>query len=260
MLRSPAKRSLLVLATDGVALALPNGEVHGRELDCPRNSGNPQLIEKAAELLHGAAVRPRVVDCLCADAFARYAVVPWDPTARSRADDEILARIALEPILEETPDAWEIRLSPARFGRSSLACAMRRDYLASLHEGVTRTGAKLGAVTPLLSLVIDRWAVRLRQGDAALLSVSPGCTVALAWLDGQYGWVRAVTGEGGHLPSLLRRTHALYGGQTLPDCHATVFGATARLHVDELCGKGSRIERALDEAGTATAMVRYARG
>lgn len=261
MLLSRADIRWLALTPDGLAVRLPDGTLLMRQAAVGLGGGGEISSALAAAYPGGRmAIRDRPIGCVCSDAYARYAVVPWDPNVHRRADEEVLARFALEPVLGDRPESWEIRLGPASFGSSRLACAMPRDLLDTVREEMLKAGQRRGRVVPLLSMVIDRWAPRIGEQDAVLLAIVPGHVVAVAWVGGQYAWVRVFSGDLSALPALVRRAHLIHGGENVPRCFATVLGGALPAGVDMLRSSDTDFEYFDGFDSVATALVHVAEG
>ena len=123
---------------------------------------------------HGADARAVV-----ADAWARYAIVPWPSTRLDAAGRLTHARYVLGDAYGDAVADWAVTLADTPPGRSYVACAMPPTLRSGL-EGVLAP-ARLGLVSlqPQLIVAFNAWRHRLPWDDAWFVCLEDGSLSAV---------------------------------------------------------------------------------
>lgn len=124
--------------------------------------------EAAKRYLGQAETANLRVELTLSDAFARVALLPWQPALSDREEVDAYARLCLEAAIPEVNESWNVLTHRAAFGAQGLALAMRAVQLQAIESAFRQCNLHLVQVRPTLSRLID-WA--RKQSRANVLQV-----------------------------------------------------------------------------------------
>lgn len=104
----------------------------------------------------------------------RYLLLPWDERLSSQSFCHTLAAalFAQQSTADEVPfSAYQMRLAPPSFGRPLLAALIPSEVVRELTTFASRHQSRTQRVTPALSVVWDRFFVRIKSGSGVLALV-----------------------------------------------------------------------------------------
>lgn len=176
--RARGLRPRVVAATE---LAIPAGPAG--DLDPALARLGDALTEPA---WHGADARVVV-----ADAWVRFAVVPWPATRLDAAGRLTHARCVLGDAYGEAVADWAVTLADAPPGRPALACATPAALRGALEDALAPARLALVSLQPRLVAAFNAWRHRLPADDAWFVSVEDGSLSAAHLRDGAWDRVHA---------------------------------------------------------------------
>jgi hypothetical protein len=180
---SPSLRERLVvgLSPAGVQLARYGRGLRPRLVDsatvpCADSAAEPwrPAVEALVrELPRHAAARP-VCEVVLSNHFVRYQLLPWRPELRSRDERAALAQAQYRSVFGPATQGWTLRLAPAEFGATTLACAVDRALVEALAGVLKSAGVRPAAIEPYLAAAFNRWRLQLKSPPFWLLLLEPG--------------------------------------------------------------------------------------
>jgi hypothetical protein len=140
-------------------------------------------LETLAALLQEPGWQQADARVIVADAWVRYALVPWSGGGLDDEERTGQARFALVDAFGDALDGWRVALAEPELGRPSLACAVRPDLVSGLEGLLQGAGLKLRSLRPQLvasynawrrALPDSAWFVSLDEGSLAAVHLSGG--------------------------------------------------------------------------------------
>jgi hypothetical protein len=150
---------------------------------------------------------------IVADAWARFALVPWSNAWLDSDERRGQAQYALTDAFGEVICDWSVALGEPFPGRTNIACALRPDILAGLDALLPAARLRLASLRPQLVCSFNVWR-RTLPPDAWFVSLDEDSLAAVHLTGG--GWDRVHTVRSGNWALELRRLQAfgrLAGGE-----------------------------------------------
>ena len=167
------------------------------------------MVEGIAELasfIRSLALPPgRRIACIVPAPFVRYVLVPWNAQMQGRKARQLFAEHWFRETYGELARDWIVRVDPARFGSSALACAMNAELPGALARMADECGVVLESVQPALMNAFNAMPAPLT--DSADWIVVPGRDTLTLLLveDGVPQRVTLAAGSLENLDAVLRR-------------------------------------------------------
>ena len=149
-----------------------------------------------------------------ADAFARYALLPWNDTLQTDEQWLALARHRFAGLYGARAAEWQVRVSETAPAGARLACAVDRELVERLAQKFAAAGTRLVSVQPFLVAAYNRirasvgggscWVVVEERGRLTLVLIQRGAWLAIRSRRCDERW-RLV------LPEILEREGAFLG-------------------------------------------------
>ena len=119
------------------------------------------------------------IDIVVADAFLRYAVLPWSNELSGQQEVEALARIRLEELFGPEVAAWDLVIDRQEFGCGGLVCAIAPGLPALLEERCAARKLTLRSLVPDFMERYNRLRGRVATSEFLYAGVSDGrCQLA----------------------------------------------------------------------------------
>jgi hypothetical protein len=142
------------------------------------------------------SLRRTGIDIVVADAFVRYAVLPWEDALSGDHEIEMLARIRLEAQYGADTAAWDVVIDRREFGHGGLICAIAPGTLAMLRERCVARNLDIRSVVPDFMHRYNRLRRRVKAGQFLYVAACVGrCQIAYR---NEAGWqnIRSVAMSG----------------------------------------------------------------
>jgi hypothetical protein len=152
-----------------------------------------------------------------ANHFVRYTVIPWNADLAGAAEQQAYLRHCFQLAYGDTSKQWDLRMSPAGVGQSTLASAIPQALLAGLHTELELAGMKARAIHPHLMIAANQAASQVRERSLCLVAIEGGRVCIALIENGAWRAVRNVTMEQTMLqqiPALIRRESIIQGLDT----------------------------------------------
>ena len=227
MLRLWRDRLTLAIAPDRIVLVRGSGG--------PR----PKLLAKAIVPVTGAETgwkaavdtlaktlksdqqwQDAAVGAVLSNAFVRYQLVPWSDEIGGLEEREAYVRQSFTQVYGDAAAEWAYVVSDVPRGAAWFACAIDRDLLLLLEQGVTQTNSELVSVTPHLMPAFNSARQAIKRKDCWFVQVEKD-RLLLALISGGHWQMlssRKIAGERWQqeLPLLLEREWHLNGISQVP--------------------------------------------
>ncbi|MYM90383.1 hypothetical protein GTP91_24825 [Rugamonas sp. FT82W] len=119
------------------------------------------------------------IDIVLADAFVRYAVLPWSEKLSGQQEVEALARIRLEELFGTAVAAWDIVVDRREFGHGGLVCAVAPNFPNLLRECCAAHNLTLRSLMPDFMERYNRLRGQIKAIEFLYASVADGrCQIA----------------------------------------------------------------------------------
>lgn len=189
-----SKRWRVSLGMDGWARAsCPYRGVLNEGVQLTRTYADESSIASLTTWLTNSMDMHKRIEFILSNRFCRYAVLAWESSIRSHEDLDVLAFAAMEPLIDGDVDDWAIRLSPVRFGRSCLVCAIPNDLIDSLYGACQSARCSVTSISPLLPMALNGWMKSSDDGNYVVVCVETDYLLALGIEKGEFLWIRAFT-------------------------------------------------------------------
>ena len=173
-------------------------------------------IEALPQILK--AHKSRDASVVLADQFVRYALLPWNPAAKTAEQWLALARHRFSALHGATAAEWDVKVTETAPTGPRLACAVDRELVQQLAVRFAAAGVNLLSVQPFLVAAFNRlrsgilskvgsgscWIVVEEPGRLTLALIQRGAWVAIRSRRSDERW-RVV------LPEILEREGAFLG-------------------------------------------------
>ncbi len=171
--------------------------------------GSAADVAPALGVLAGMLEEPSWRDAnarvIVADAWARFALVPWGRVWLDGAERLGQARYALADAYGDVVKDWTIAVAEPVPGRASLVCGLRPDVLSGLGALLPAAGLRLTSLRPWLVCAFNAWR-RVLPGDAWFVAMDETAIAAVHIVGGT--WQRVHMLRGGDHALELRRLQA----------------------------------------------------
>lgn len=182
-------------------------------------------LAAAETLLIAAGRRGASLRVVVADAFVRYALLPWSERIVGRQARLAMARALLRNTLGDKADVLEIALDRPAFGQNGIAVGIDGRLLAALRGAAKSTGLRLVSLQP--RLIVELAAHRRQLGDGWFACLDEGWICLLGLCAGQIASLhnhRAAPGAAGELAGLMIAGNATVGSKKI---HISAIGRVA---------------------------------
>lgn len=178
--------------------------------DCDGTHGVSAALTALTTWLHVHPIRSSIEWVVGID-HVRYLLLPWDERLSNQSFCHTLAAalFAQQSTSSEIPfSAYQMRLAPLSFGQPLLAALIPSDVIREITTFASRHQCRTRRITPALSVVWDRFFVRMKS-DSGILALVEGQRLL------------RVTYDHGHITSLSVQpfsgepASAIPGGATL---------------------------------------------
>jgi hypothetical protein len=198
------------LFPDKVNVVLGPSEVSigAKNIGCDAGFGSEPWQGALAALASHAFEAPCRLTVVLANAFVRYAVVPWSEGLDTPEEEDAYVRHHFAKVYGERAREWELRASETAPGAPRLASAVDRRLIEELKALFPKSGkAKLASVQPQLMRAFNECRGSIPAGGAWLVLAEP--ERACIALHGRAGWAGVVNGKGAWQELLDRERYRL---------------------------------------------------
>ncbi len=133
--------------------------------------------QPAIEVLRDAMTHPNIeaadATVVLSNHFVRYLLLPWNPDLVTAQEQLAFARARFVQVFGEAAQEWVLKLSHARPGEPSVACALERPLLQVVIALIAGSPLRLRSLQPSLMAVCNE-RNRLPAGDAWIAIAEPG--------------------------------------------------------------------------------------
>jgi hypothetical protein len=144
------------------------------------------VVGRLSDVLAEATWQDAAARIVVADAWARYAIVPWTAARLDTAGRLTHARCVLGDTYGDAMAEWAVTLADAPPGRACVACAMPPGLRGGLDELLARARLHLVSLQPQLVVAFNAWRHRLPADDTWFVSVDDGALSAVHLRDGAW--------------------------------------------------------------------------
>jgi hypothetical protein len=186
----------------------------------PASVGWQPMLEALAEKVRSGAFRGGNVTLVLSSEFAHYTVVPWSDLLKTEDEQLEYARQRFVRVYGKSAESWTLRVSPAKSGRSRLACGIPQALVEALHAAMGPLGSRFCSLQPYLMTSFNRWRGRLGAQSAWFVVAEPGLLCIALLQGGHWQSVRKIKIDAdwpSELPALLAREQCLVDCQTDSD-------------------------------------------
>ena len=186
--------------------------------------------------------------------FAQYALIPWNAGLANAAERQAYARHCFQQAYGEPVRDWDLRISPAGYGRTAIASGVAPELLQALHAAFADSGLPLARIHPYLMVAVDDLR-RRRLPDSLCLAVLESGKLMLALIeDGDWRSLRSFAAEqdmAAQLQALIQR-ESIVAGLDTAHWPLWLYGPEAGRHAVKLAAR--QVECVL-AAGPGPALV-----
>jgi hypothetical protein len=133
--------------------------------------------QPAIEVLRDALTHPNIeaadATVVLSNHFVRYLLLPWNPDLVTAQEELAFARARFVQAFGGAAQDWVLKLSPARPGAPSVACALERPLLQVVTALIAGSPLRLRSLQPSLMAVCNE-RDRLPAGDAWIAIAESG--------------------------------------------------------------------------------------
>ena len=149
--------------------------------------------------------------------FAQYTLIPWNAGLATAAERRAYARHCFQQAYGESARGWDLRISPAGYGRTTIASGVATGLLESLHRVFADAGLPLARIHPYLMVAVEDLR-RRRLPDSFCLAVLESGKLMLALIEnGDWRSLRSFAAEkdmATQLRTLIQRESIVAGLDT----------------------------------------------
>lgn len=196
-------------------------QVVDKQLIVLRAANHDEPWQPALLALKQALARPEwqrlAPTVVIANHFVRYTVIPWNADLAGAAEQQAYLRHCFQLAYGDPSKQWDLRMSPAGVGQSTLASAIPQALLMGLHAELERAGMKARAIYPHLMITANQAASQVRERSLCLVAIEGGRVCIALIENGAWRAVRNVVMEQTMLeqiPALIRRESIIQGLDT----------------------------------------------
>lgn len=185
----------------------------------PGNANWQPMLEALAEKARSGAFGGGNVTLVLSSEFVQYTVVPWSDLLKTEDEQLEYARQRFVRVYGKCAESWSLRISPAKAGKSRLACGIPRILVEALQAAMSPLGVRFLSLQPYLMTSFNRWRRRLGAQPTWFVVAEPELLCIALLQDGQWQSVRKLKIDAdwpSELPAVLAREQCLIDCQT--DC------------------------------------------
>lgn len=171
-------------------------------------------------LLQEDGWRDQDISVVLSSHYVRHIVVPAE-SGLSEAALLKLAGVLFQDIFGDMAREWELRVSPTRHGKTTVACGVPRSRLEAL-SAVCQAHGRLRSIQPVLMAVFNHIRRGIGNGPVSLAVVENGRVTVGTLENGQWQYIDSRAGNGNLLNAVLEESAILHqhpGGGTLWLCN-----------------------------------------
>lgn len=131
------------------------------------------------------------ISLVIADAFVRYALLPWNTAVKNDQQWIAVARHRFSTLHGAAAAAWDVKLTETAPQGARLACAVDRDLIEALASASVSASVHLASVQPFLVAAFNRIRTKVGTGSCWLVVEEPG-RLTLAFIQ-RGAWVTVRT-------------------------------------------------------------------
>lgn len=149
-----------------------------------------------------------------ADAYARYALIPWPADIVRDAELAIYSSVYFEELFGSSFENWDIKVDWREYGKASIGCALETAFLQQVKQLLLRHKLQLASFNTHFANVYNDSEHRLKKGDMLLVVFEAGQCVLATFKNKTWYSIRSVKVEeqvDQTLPLLVTREILLQG-------------------------------------------------
>lgn len=135
--------------------------------------------------------RARVV---LADCWARFALIPWTDEIQGREEEQALALARFESQFQDM-NGWVIKVAPATYGATRVACALEHGLLDGLETVFRSHRIRCDSLMPRFTATWNQVCASIASPEAMLVVLDTGSLVMATTRAGQWHSIRNVRCE-----------------------------------------------------------------
>jgi len=188
---SPAKVAMVHLGR-----GLKTAPVSRQELVCAAAQPGEAPWTKALECLERALQEQKNgkadATVLLSNHFVRYVLVPWSEQISDTNEEQAFIRHCFIKTSGAEAQRWALRMSPAGYGETQVACAIDQDLLDGLERISASHGLRLASLQPYFMAAFNQWRRQLPDSVVWFVVAEPGRLCVSLLERGQWRILRVV--------------------------------------------------------------------
>jgi hypothetical protein len=129
---------------------------------------------------------------LLSNHFVRYALVPWSEQISDADEEQAFIRHCFTKTYGAEAQHWALRMSPAGYGETQVACAVDRELLDGLERVSASHGLRLTSLQPYFMAAFNQWRRQLPNSAVWFVVAEPGRLCVSLLERGQWRILRVV--------------------------------------------------------------------
>lgn len=129
---------------------------------------------------------------LLSNHFVRYALVPWSEQISDANEEQAFIRHCFTKTYGAEAQHWALRMSPAGYGETKVACAIDQELLDGLERISTSHGLRLSSLQPYFMAAFNQWRRQLPESVVWFVVAEPGRLCVSLMERGQWRILRVV--------------------------------------------------------------------
>src|SRR5262249_49768855 len=129
--------------------------------------------------------RPRAIRILLSNHFARFLMVPWDPSLSGEEERREYLRHHFAEVYGEQTTGWSFLVDRRGDGDARLALAVDAELVAEALALAARRSVRPAGMEPLMTAEFNRFRAQLPQATLCFAVLEPGRVSALLVRDGR---------------------------------------------------------------------------
>lgn len=151
------------------------------------------------EVLNLQRWQASTVTIVVANHLVRYAVIPWNPEINTADESQAYLNHYFMSVYGDAVASWNKSQSPASYGQKSLASAMPRELLQTVHDVFSPMMIRFTSVQPYLMQVANQALAVIKkqslQAACWLAVIADGRLCLCLMIEGEWFWVKNVQQE-----------------------------------------------------------------
>lgn len=160
------------------------------------SSNHPSTWDAAlaslCEVLAGEEWQAANARVVVADAWVRYAVVPWAAALTGAAERRAHAQHVMDQLFGDRVCGWRLALGEQAAGLPGIACAVAAELLEGLMAAAAAARLRVLSLQPQLIAAYNHWRRTLPDEPGWFVSVDAGTLAAMQLTRGGWSQVRSV--------------------------------------------------------------------